>query len=254
MRLTPTSGADVALDRLLETPDALAIVDVAALASYSARHALPAGRLEFMGEVTRRCLVMFVQKGGWVHSLGELEAAGGAPPPTLGLAGADAAAAFELLRRLDGDLANITVSDGAPGPLAAQLERGALDAALMVVYPDLGASALPRLADNDRLRRAPILTRRLAGAVAQGQDGFVLAPMETGGLLAWFDAPEPTLCTALGVVLRDDAPASLREALRPALRAAAATLHPPGLADRAGRMLRGAAQGTADLVRGWLAP
>lgn len=250
LQLTAVPGPDAALDKLLGTPGALAVTDLATLADYAARHALPAGRLVFAGEVTRRCLVVFVQKGGWVHSLGELEGAGGAPPPTLGLVGSDAVAAFDLLRRLDGALAGVAVSQGAAGPLAAQVARGTLDGLLIVAYPDLAPEALRRLADNDRLARVAVVTRRLARAVATGEGGFTLAQATGGGMaLPWQAQPEPALCSPLGVVARDDTPAALRDALPSATRAAMAVLRKPDLAERAGR----AAHVAIDAVRGWFA-
>lgn len=250
LQLIAVSGPDAALDKLLETPDALAVTDLATMTDYAVRHALPPGRLTFAGEVTQRCVVVFVQKGGWVHSLGELEGAGGTPPPTLGLAGADAAAAFAVMLRLDGALAGVTVVPGAAGPLASQVARGTLDGVLVVAYPDLAPEALQRLADDDRLVRVAVVTRRLARAVATDEGGYALSPPPgRDGLLPWPARPEPALCTPLGAVARDDTPAPLRDALPGATRAAKQALHRPDLAERAGLVARGA----LDALRGWLA-
>ncbi len=257
-KLQPQPSTAAALDHVAADPAAAAVADLASTLDYAARHALPPERLEFSGELAHRCLLVFTQRGGWLHSFADLTAAAagaaaGAPRPSLGLAGADPAVTLALLQRFDPGLAGLDVQAGTPAQLAARVARGQVDALLLVAYPELDQSTIDQLMDNAKLTRLPAVTRLLALAAAGPDSGFTLSTAASAGsLLPWKSDPEPTLCTPVGVVTRDDAAAALREALPAAGQKVAAVLRKPSLTEHAYGAARGAVHDAFSAMRGWL--
>jgi hypothetical protein len=240
LELVPVPGAEAALDRAAADPASLAITDLATMLDYARRKGLAADRLEFQAVAGRRCLLGFTQRGGWIRNLADLAAAGTAPRPTIGLPDGEAEAALALLRRFDSGLDNAQTVTAPLADLVARAAKGAIDLVLVEVNPEFDAALVERLADDDRLARIPFVTRLLSRAAADRNSGFVMVPVRTdSGLLPWSRAPDVTLCTPIGAVLRNDAPALLRETLGRAAPAVAATLHTT-LTDRTMKAARSA--------------
>jgi hypothetical protein len=261
LKLVPLADTEQALDHVAADPTSLAVADLASTLDYAARHGLPPERLEFGGELAHRCVLAFALRGGWLHGFADLTAAPdashpdashpGTPRPSIGVAGPDGTLA--ILQRLDPGLAGLDAQPGTASQLAARVARGTLDAMLLVAYPEFDQDAIERLSDNDKLVRVPVVTRLLSRAAAGPESGFTLSTAASGpALLPWTPQPDPTLCSPVGIVSRDDAPAALRQALPAAERAVAAALHKPSLTEHAMTTARGAVRDAIATARGWL--
>jgi hypothetical protein len=252
LALEAAPDAAAALDHVAEEPGAVAIADLATMLGYAAAHALPPDRLVFVSPLARHCLLAFARRGGWVRGFGDIADAAGTPRPAIGLAGPDAAATLAELRRLDPGLEGLEVQPGLPAELAGRVAHGSLDLMLVVAHAGLDDAAVAQLDEDDRLTELPVVTRLLARAAAGPESGFTLAAYRPdSGLIPW-SRPPMTLCTPIGVVLRDDAPPGLRAAIGRAGAAVAASLQRGDLASRAARAAKSALHDVVGAVRGWL--
>lgn len=253
LALVPTEDAAAALDHVAAAADALAIADLAAMLDAAAVHALPPGRLVFAGQLSRRCLLAFARRGGWVRGFADIAAAAGTPRPAIGLVGREGAGTLAALARLDPGLAGLDVQPGDAAQLTARVMHGSLDLLLVVAEPGFDDATVATLADDDRLVTLPVVTRLLTRAAATGEGGFTLAAYRPDGLSIAWTAPPPTLCTPIGVVLRDDAPAALRRDLGPAAASVAAGLRRPAtLGGRAAATVKSVLRDVVGPIRGWL--
>lgn len=250
--LVPVASAEAALDRVAADPASLAISDLATMLDYARRKELPDDRLDFQAVAGRRCLLGFTQRGGWIRTLADLAAAGGGPRPTVGLPDSAAEAAFALLRRLDPGLDAARTVVAPLTDLATRAANGTVDLVLVAANPIFSAALIERLADDDRLARIPVVTRLLSRAAADRSSGFVMVPLRTdSGILPWSRAPDVTLCSPVGAVLRSNAPAALRDALGRAAPVVSATLNTT-LTDRTMKAARSALGDVFDTVKGLL--
>ena len=248
--LKPAADAEAALKLVAEEPGSLAIVDLATMRDYAARHELAQDRLEFHGPISRHCLLAFARRGGWVHAFGDVVGASGSP--VVGLAGPDALTTLAELRRLEPGLATVDVKSGAASTLAGGVARGTLDLMLVVAHPGFDDAAMARLADNDQLTELPVITRLLAHAAVAPDSGFTLARMREDGWFPWRQRPEMTLCTPIGVVVRSDAAPELRDSLDGAAARVAAVFRRPNFARRAAWAAESALKDVAGTIREWL--
>ena len=253
LTLAPAAGAEAVLDHVAQEPGALAIADLATMLDYAARHG-DGTALEFHGQLSRRCLLAYARRGGWVHGFADIADARGAPQPTVALAGADAAATLADLRRLDPGLAAFDVQPGPASELAGRVAHGSLDLLLVVALAGFDDTTTARLADDDRLVELPVVTRLLAHAAAGTDSGFTLALPRPASDLPWVAPPPMTLCTPVGVVLRGDAPPGLREAVAAAAPRVAAMFQKPGLLTRATTAAKSALHDAAGSIRDLLGP
>ena len=244
-----TEDEKTALDRVAADASSAAVADLATMLDVIAARHLPQDRLEFHGPVGAHCLLGFARRDGWVHAFSDLTAASGQPKPIIGLAGPDANTLFDILRRLEPGLNSVDVQTDAANQPAVGGARGAPDLLLLAAEPDLNRDLVERLADNDHLVMLPVVTRLLSRAALDRNSGFTMQPVQSdSGLLPWSRRPVVTLCTPLGVVLRGDAPPSLRDAVNRAAPAVAAALR-PSLADQANAMAKKALHQTVDTVQ-----
>jgi hypothetical protein len=264
LALAPAADAEAALDHVAQEPGAVAIADLATMLDYVARHpddsaqsgpAQPgAAKLEFHGQLSRHCLLAFARRGGWVHDFADIAGAGGAPRPTVGLVGPDAAVTLAELRRLDPGIADFDLRPGTAADLAGRAAHGSLDLLLMVAHAGFDDATAERLADDDRLVELPVVTRLLARAAATGDSGFALAMSHPASDLPWVAAPPMTLCTPVGVVLRSDAPPALRDAVVAAAARVAAMFQKPGFLARVSTAAKSALHDAAGSIRDLLGP
>ncbi len=251
-RLNAVAVADgaAALDRVAADPTSAALTDLATMTDYSTSKKLPADRLEFHGPLEQRCLIAFARRDGWVHTFADVLTATGTPRPVIGLAGPGAASLLNILRRLDPGLASLDTQPGEADALAAQVAHGAPDLLLLVVYPELNHDLIERLADDNRLTALPVVTRLLSRAAFDRDGGFAIQGVRTDtGLAPWSRPKLMTLCTPVGVVLRNDAPASLRDTVNRAVPIVAGALQ-PSLTQRAGAAASNTLNGALDAVQG----
>jgi hypothetical protein len=243
------NGSMAALERVVADPTSAALADLASMLDFISSKKLPTDRLEFHGPVGARCMLGFARRDGWVHGLSDVIAANGTPRPTVGLAGPDAAQLFGMLRRVEPGLSSVETQAGTPDELAAQVGRGAPDLLLLVAEPDLDHALIQRLAEDDRLVALPVVSRLLSRAAVDRNSGFTMQPVRTdSGLMPWSRRPVDTLCTPIGIVLRGDAPAGLRDAVGRATPVVAAALR-QSLTDRAGSAANNALHDTVDTVQ-----
>ncbi len=253
LALVPTEDQAAALAHVAAAADALAIADLAAMLDYAATEALPPGRLVFAGELSRRCLLAFARRGGWVRGFADIAAAAGTPRPAVGLVGRDGGGTLAALARLDPGLAGLDIEPGEAAELAARVMHGSLDLVLVIAEPGFDDAAVAPLAGDDRLVMLPVVTRLLTREAATGEGGFTLAAYRPDSLLIAWSAPPPTLCTPVGVVLRDDAPAALRSDLAPAAaRVAAGLRRPATLTGRAAATVKSVLRDVVGPIRDWL--
>ena len=248
--LVAVSGGAAALERVAEDPGSVAITDLATTLDYARRKALAADRLEFHEVVGQRCVLGFTQKGSWVRSFADMLTTGSGAHPVVGVTDDAAATVLALLRGLEPGLAAVQVVSAPLGDLTIRTARGTVDLLLMVANPDFDHARLEALADDQRLTRVPIVSRQLSRAAADRESGFVMMPVQTdSSLLPWSRAPDVTLCTPIGAVLRNDAPPLLRDTLNRAVVSVAATLK-TSLADRTMRAARSALGDAMSAVKG----
>jgi hypothetical protein len=254
-RLTATAVPDstAALDRVAADPTSAALTDLATMLGYLAAKKLPADRLEFHGPIEQHCLLAFARRDGWVRAFSDLATANGSPRPSIGLAGSGATTLLPILYRLEPGLAGVDAQPGDADALAAQVAHGAPDVLLLLAYPELDRDLIERLADNDQLSLLPVVTRLLSRAALDSDSGFTLQLVRTdSGLAPWSRHKLVTLCTPVGVVLRGDAPAALRDAVNRAVLSVAGALQ-PSLTDRARAAATNTLHDTLDSVQGLIA-
>ncbi len=254
-RLTATSVPDstAALDNVTADPTSAALTDLATMLGYLAAKKLPADRLEFHGPLEQHCLVAFTRRDGWVRAFSDLVTANGSPRPSIGLAGSGAATLLPILYRLEPGLAGVDVQPSDIDALVAQVARGAPDVLLVLAYAELDRDLIERLADNDQLSLLPVVTRLLSRAALDRDSGFTLQPIRTdSGLTPWSRHKLVTLCTPVGVVLRGDAPAALRDAMNRAVVTVAGTVQ-SSLTDRARAAATNTLHDTLDSVQRFIA-
>jgi hypothetical protein len=251
-RLDATAVADstAALEQVATNPASIAIAGLATMVAFAAANALPADRLEFHGPLEQHCLLAFARRDGWVRAFSDVTGANGSPLPVIGLAGPGAEPLLTILRRLEPGLTGIEAQPGDANTLAGQVARGSPDLLLLVAYPALDRALLAHLANDDGLTPLPVVTRLLSRAAFERDSGFTMQPVRiNNGLAPWGRHKLVTLCTPVGVVLRNDAAPALRDAVNRALPIVAEALR-PSLADRLGADANNALQGTLDAVEG----
>jgi hypothetical protein len=251
-RLNAVAVADdtAALDRVLVDPASAALADLATMQALVTSRKLAADRLEFHGPLEQRCLLAFARRDGWVHAFADITSANGTPRPTVGLAGPGADTLLGLLRRTEPGLTNVDTQPGDATVLAAQVARGAPDVLLLAAYPELDHDLIHRLADDDRLTPLPVVTRLLSREALDRDSGFTMTIVHTDNdLVPWDRRTLTTLCSPVGVVLRGDAQAALRDTVNRAVPVVAASLK-MSLVDRAKTATTNTYHDTLDAVQG----
>ncbi len=260
LRLDATAVGDstAALNQVATNPASIAITGLATTLAFATANALPADRLEFHGPIEQHCLLAFARRDGWVRAFSDLTGASGSPLPTIGLAGPGGLAGrgaeplLAIVRGLEPGLTGVEAKTGDADTLAGQIGRGSPDLLLLVAYPALDRALLAHLANDDGLAPLPVVTRLLSRAAFERSSGFTMQPVRIdNGLAPWGRHKLETLCTPVGVVLRNDAAPALRDAVNRAIPTVAEALR-PSLTDRLGADANNALQGTLDAVEGWI--
>jgi len=239
-----------AVQRVAAEPASAAIADLATMLGYLTEKKLPADRLEFHGPIGAHCAVAFARRDGWVRAFGDVVTAEGAPRPVIGIAGPDASALMNMLRRVEPNLATATIQSGLADEMAARVAQGSPDLLLLVAQPDLDHSLIERIANDEHLILLPVVTRLLARTAADPNSGFTLQSVQSdSGLTPWSRRPVTTLCTPTGVILRNDASPALRDAVNRAVPGVAASLR-SSLTDRVTNAASGTLHDAVGSVQG----
>ena len=250
--LVPVDSGEAAVDRVAEQPNSAAIADLASMLDYAARKHIPEDRLEFHGPLGRRCLLAFAPKGGWITAFADVVTATESPRPVIGMAGSDADNLVAILRRVEPGLEKVEFQTGAETDLVPRLARGSLDLLLIIAYPAFDRKTIERLADDERMSVLPVVTRLLFHTALERDSGFTLSQVRFGSrFLPWTHRPTTTLCLPVGVVLRNDAPPALRDAVNRAVGTVADTLR-VSLADRAKTAAQSVLRDVVGAVKGLL--
>lgn len=250
--LIPVDSGEAAVDRVAEQPNSAAIADLASMLDYAARKQVPEDRLEFHGPLSQRCFLAFARKGGWITAFADVVTAAESPRPVIGIAGSDPNNLVPILRRIEPGLEKVEFQTGTETDLVPRLARGSLDLLLIVAYPAFDRETIERLADDERMIVLPVITRVLFHTALERDRGFTLSQVRFGSrFLPWTRRPTTTLCLPVGVVLRNDAPPALRDAVNRAIGTVADTLR-VSLADRAKAAAQSVLHDVVGAVKGLL--
>jgi hypothetical protein len=176
-------------------------------------------RLEFYGDIAA-CLVVITRRGSPLQTYDQLVAARRDRKVTIdvGAAGGRVATTFAMLSALDPELGNLQLEFRGGARALSRVAAGDTDAAVLLAYAPFHSPDLDRLIDDEAVDLVPFFSRRVVAAAVQQRAPYTLREIELG-TSGWFKSARryQTTCSALGVVVNEQADARLSEAVAQAM-------------------------------------